>query len=824
MTTTRGTTQADRARRGYRLASLLSLVLAPTLVLLAAVLMLASVRSAAELRLEEEASYERRAQMQHVLSLMQDAETGQRGFVITGRENFLEPYAAAMSDLQDEMRRLESELRGDAVQTARLATLKEQVAAKVDSMAEGISIRRTAGAEAATEYVATEQGKRAMDALRRTLGNMMDGESAALRQRQAAAHRRESQVELAAAAVIVLLLGNLVAAALLVRRQNFAREAVLADLAQQSARREAIFESTMDAMVTLNPSGTIETINTAAERMFGYSREELIRRDSSVLVDLAPGEGLFLQRLRADGGAIEAVREFTGRRSDGSTFPAEVGLGAMKLGDGTHVVAAIRDVTERKTAERLKDEFVSTVSHELRTPLTSIAGSLGLLDAGAAGELPEKAKRLIYIARTSSDRLVRLINDLLDIQKISSGKIAFDMQPTDLRVAAERAVETMSGFALERRVQIGMQAPEAPVIVSGDMDRLIQILANLLSNGVKFSPEGGAVELAVAVRDGRATVSVRDQGPGVPEAFQAALFSRFAQADGSSQRSAGGSGLGLAISREIAERHRGLLRLAESGPKGACFTLELPLAAEPDGATRRGRLLLCEDDDHAAEVVGAGLAMNGFDVTRARSIREAEQALENGSFDALLLDLHLPDGNGLSLVSRLREDPEHRRLPVVVITGDASAGMSSVAVADWLVKPVDLGRLSDAVAAAIAGRSDLDILHVDDDADLAQVVRASLAGAGRVRTAVTLSAAREAIRSRRPDLIILDVGLPDGSGLDLIPELTREGTQTPVIIYSGQEIDEAMVGQVQAVLTKSRVSFDALSNTVKALAGAKETA
>jgi PAS domain S-box-containing protein len=805
--------------------TVLALVLAPALVLLAAVVMMASLHGVAVTRAAEERSFERQAQIQRVFSLLQDAETGARGYVITGQEEFLEPYGAAMAGLQDQMQTLERELSASPAQSGRVVRLKQQIALKADHMAEGIGLRRRVGLDAAAAQVATGRGKRAMDAIRDTVAEMMQAEAAALRERQAAAMRRERQAELVSTILLALVLANLIAAALLVRRQNRSREAVVQALEQQSARREAIFESTMDAIVTLNPSGTIETINTAAERMFGYSREELVRRDSSLLVDLAPGEGLFLQRLGLDGNrGLGVAREFTGRRSDGTTFPAEIALGAMKLGDGTHIVAAIRDVTERKTAERLKDEFVSTVSHELRTPLTSIAGSLGLLDAGAAGELPDKARRLIYIARTSCDRLVRLINDLLDIQKISSGKIAFDMRPLDLREAAERAAEGLGGFAAERQVRIELKGPQAPLPVIGDFDRLIQILSNLLSNAVKFSPEGGVVTMTVAEIRGRACVKVEDQGPGVPEEFQASLFGRFAQADGSSQRSAGGSGLGLAISREIAERHRGVLRLAESSSAGACFLLELPMGAAAGGEPRQGRVLLCEDDDHAAEVIGAGLALDGFQVERTRTIAEAERALTAASFDALVLDLHLPDGDGLSLVRRLREDVEHRRLPVVVVTGDALAGLSSVSVADWIVKPVDLVRLRDAVSAAIAGRRDLDILHVDDDADLAEVVRASLAGAGRVRTAVTLSAARRAIQLRRPDLVILDVGLPDGSGLDLLPDINGDGLQTPVIVYSGQEIDEQMVGQVQAVLTKSRVSFDALANTVRALAAPKETA
>ncbi len=188
--------------------------------------------------------------------------------------------------------------------------------------------------------------------------------------------------------------------------------------------------------------------------MFGYSARELDRRDVSLLIDIAvDGDGEFLKRLGASQGALEGglLRQMEGTRRNGETFPVDVALGAMHLPTGIHVVAIVRDISERRRIEQMKAEFVSTVSHELRTPLTSIAGSLGLLAGGAVGPLPEKAARLIQIAQANSQRLVRLINDILDIEKIESGKLRLDMVPLDLRDIAARAIDGRQGLCRRTR-------------------------------------------------------------------------------------------------------------------------------------------------------------------------------------------------------------------------------------------------------------------------------------------------------------------------------------------------------------------------------------
>jgi PAS domain S-box-containing protein len=805
---------------GYRTATLLAFVAAPVLVLLSALLLFTALRSADNSQRQVERSYQTREQILRVFSLLQDAETGQRGFVITGQDNFLEPYNTALPRLNSQFAVLDRLFAAEPAQRQRLSALRQQSELKIAVMEQSISVRREAGAQAAIAQVSSERGKNAMDAVRGTIDQMVGYESDALNARLDEARAATMRVQLLAGGVILLLFASLIAAGALVRRHNRARQRLIEAIQQYSARQEAVFDSTQDGMITLNPSGSIESVNRAAERMFGWTRHELSRRDVSLLMEIAPGEGTFLRRL-AEEGTTGRAREIVAKRRDGATFEAEVALGSMKLRDGEHLVAAVRDVTDRKQAERLKEEFVSTVSHELRTPLTSIAGALGLMESGAAGALPEKANRLVYIAKTSSERLVRLINDLLDVEKIASGQVHFDLQPLDATTAARRAVEGVNALAAERQVVIRLEAPSEPLMVRGDMDRLIQVFTNLLSNAVKFSPDGETVDFVLVSRDRRVRVIVRDRGPGVPESFRGNIFGKFAQADSSSARAKSGTGLGLAISKEIVERHHGRIRLVSPPSEGAVFEVELPQITETAPAVRGARrLLICEDDPHAAEILADLLEREGFSAHRVSTIAEAEAALHENSFSALVLDLNLPDGDGLSLIQRLRAMPDFASLPVVVVTGESRGpeALSGVLpIVDWIQKPVDPARLSQAVRTALPGRNDLCILHVDDDRDLTEIVAATLSGTGEIHTAATQAEARKLILGQRFDLIVLDVGLPDGSGLDLLGDIGAADPRPSVIVYSGQEIEPELLGRVDAVLTKSRTSFETLVETVRKL-------
>lgn len=775
-----------------------------------------------------ELSHNARNELLAIFSLMQDAETGQRGYIITGQRSYLEPYTKAEARLGTELRRLHAAYASNPAQTANLAELETLIDQKQAAMQDALTARDTGGRDAGIAAVAGGRGKAAMDQIRGVVDRMVSVDAAALAQATQRADSRTARTEQLVTLVFILLIIVVLASVVLSWRYLQTRRRLLAEVQATAARQEAIFDSAIDSILTLNPSGTIETMNAAATTMFGWSAADLGRRDIAVLLDLPQNvEAGFIARLgaNAEGRLHEGlVREMTAIRRDGAQFPVDVAFSALPLPTGVHVVAVVRDITERRRVEEMKQQFVATVSHELRTPLTSIAGSLGLLAGGAAGAVSDQAMRLISIAQSNSQRLVRLINDILDIEKLESGQMVLEVNPLDLRDIALRSLDSVRGFADSVGVSLELvDGPSGPVM--GDADRLVQVVVNLLSNATKFSPSGGVVCITVMPEARIARLSVKDNGPGVPESFRARIFSKFAQADGSDTRQRGGTGLGLAIAREIAERHGGRLWFESAPGEGATFHLDLPLATARTVETKVDgpRLLIVEDDPDAAEVLRIMLDQDGFAARIVGTAGEALDAVDGERFAAVLVDLQLPDADGIGLIRTLRSRADTIDIPVVVVSADVARGKArgrSLEVLDWLEKPFDQDRLRSAITA-ILRRLNVSrpvILHVDDDPDILTVTGATLAGMADVRTADSLSSARAALESWRPDLIILDLGLPDGSGLELLPDLgDPDAGAIPVVVYSAQEMDAVLGSRVEAVLVKSSASLTDLVRTVRRL-------
>jgi PAS domain S-box-containing protein len=350
-------------------------------------------------------------------------------------------------------------------------------------------------------------------------------------------------------------------------------------------RINAIVEAARDAFIAVDRRGLILDWNGAAERMFGWRRQEAVGWPLAELV--------LPERYRASfGKALHAINrssrlELLEQRLErtvidraGREFTIEMTAALAGSGDEAFFSVFMHDISERKKVERLKNEFVATVSHELRTPLTSIQASLAMLADGMAGELPPDAARLTAIASQSSERLVRMVNDLLDIQKIESGKMDFERTAQPLLPVAERALAAMEAKARQGDVILRRDwAPGAEHIAAAiDPDRMEQVLANLVSNAIKFTPKYRAVTLGLSQAGGKVRLSVLDEGPGIAPEFQPHIFERFAQADGADSRTRGGSGLGLAISKAIIEEHGGTISYTTAPGKGTRFVVELPAA------------------------------------------------------------------------------------------------------------------------------------------------------------------------------------------------------------------------------------------------------
>ena len=364
------------------------------------------------------------------------------------------------------------------------------------------------------------------------------------------------------------------------REQGDQRRRAEEERERERQRLRLHFEQASFAIVEWSIEGRVVDWNPAAERMFGWSRAEALgKRAWELMTPLAEKPRLdvlwreSLERRRPGRWTIDE-RSKDGRvlRCEWATTPLIDGSGRL-LG----VASIAQDVTERETLERLKSEFVAGVSHELRTPITAIRGALGLLEGGAVGALDGEARELVAVALQNVDRVGRLIDDVLDLDRLQAGALALDLQPVSLREVTEQARLRIEGAAEAKRIRIAI-APLAPELtVRTDRTRLVQVVVELLANAVKFSPEGSTVGVD-AIAGARARLEVRDQGPGISAAFRPRVFGRFNQEDGSNRRRSGGTGLGLSFAKALVERMGGEIGFVSPPEGGTVFFLELPNA------------------------------------------------------------------------------------------------------------------------------------------------------------------------------------------------------------------------------------------------------
>ncbi|MEH3047321.1 ATP-binding protein [Sphingomonas adhaesiva] len=762
------------------------------------------------------ASAERRAVRMALLARLTDAETAQRGYLLTGDAAFLRLYEPARIATRRHLARHPDD-----------RVVAPLVAAKFAELDRTIALFRRGDADGARRVVARGEGRRVMAALRTVLGRMIAADERRYEaQRLAYARYRERlrMVLWLGSAMLVAVLGAFLAAVWRLRRQ---RHAALVEAFEAAERNATVLDSTIDALLILNPSGTVESMNAAATRMLGHSSAELERRDIATIIDLAPGQGSFHQRIGLVDGQLRRAffPDRTIRHRDGREVMVDVAIGVMHLPSGVHLVVSLRDISERKRIERVKDELMSTVSHELRTPLTSVVGSLGLLRAGAAGEVPSGPARLIEIAENNSRRLIRLINDMLDIDRIESGRLEIARAPVDLRDVLARACEGSEGLARAAGVSLDCVQPPDPVMVEGDGDRLLQVVTNLLSNAIRAAPRESSVGLTLVVEEGRASIAIDDRGAGIPAAFRDRIFGRFERA--TPEDGATGTGLGLAISREIVVRHGGSIWFEDRVGGGTRFVVALPLPVCADrdhpGCVT---VLVCEADEQAARdliaiVVGEGC---GYDL--ARTAGEARAAIARHGYSALLVGWSFTEEGGAAFAQALRRDTPRVDVPVVVVPPeDGERRGPGLDMIDWIDMPSDTGRLTQALRAALARRSSRSpiVLHLDDDRDLLAVVAAALEPEARVMIATDLAAARAILQRVSPDVAILDMKLAAGAGPDLIPLLVdADGAAIPTIIYSAQDVSAEVAQRVDAVVVKARDAIPDLKATIRRLLHARD--
>lgn len=369
----------------------------------------------------------------------------------------------------------------------------------------------------------------------------------------------------------------------------------LVELREKAELNALILDNTDDGFITLSSKGIILSVSSPVTIIFGYASEEMIGANISMLMpspdrELHDGYLERYERTRVPR-TIGRRREVSGRRKDGTVFPLELRVQQITRNNEVFYIGSVRDITERSRLEQAKNEFVSIVSHELRTPLTAINGSLGLILGTVRSQLTPTLLNLIEIAHRNGLRLLALINDLLDMEKLMAGKMTLNTSPHAVTPLVRYSVELITPFSRDHHVQIVFE-PGIDVLVRVDADRFNQAMANLLSNAIKFSPPGGSVWVTTQVQAGRVRISVRDEGPGIPEAFRSRMFEKFAQADSADNRQKGGTGLGLAISRELVERMEGSIGFNTEIGKGTEFFVEFaaitPTSDAPPPALPQG--------------------------------------------------------------------------------------------------------------------------------------------------------------------------------------------------------------------------------------------
>jgi DNA-binding response OmpR family regulator/anti-sigma regulatory factor (Ser/Thr protein kinase) len=444
--------------------------------------------------------------------------------------------------------------------------------------------------------------------------------------------------------------------------------------------------------------------------------------------------------------------------------------------------------------------------------------------------LPQAAARLLTIAHSNSQRLVRLINDILDIEKLESGRVVFNLSKVAVGLLAEQTIEDNRGFAESYGVTVRLDVASDKVDVNVDPDRLAQVITNLLSNAIKFSPAGGEVLVEIEKIDDHVRISVRDHGSGIPDKFMPHIFEKFAQADATDTRQKGGTGLGLSIVKQIVERLGGRIGFDNAPGGGAIFYVDLPAwdgraggEIDLDTDSAGTRILFCDDNRDVAALVRRRLRPAGFAVDFAYTVAAALARADATRYAAVLIDLRLPDGDGIGLVVRLRAQPDYRDTPIMVIAADPDQGRGDVRssrlnILRWFGKPIAFEPLIDILKAATAlpPKQRPRILHVDDDYDMLALVNQGLHSMANVVSADSLASARRTLATERIDLAVLDIELGGDSGLELLPDLHDScGNVIPVIIFSNHGAQVPCGGQINSALSKTNSSLENLGSAVR---------
>ncbi|HXG65548.1 MAG TPA: ATP-binding protein [Blastocatellia bacterium] len=706
------------------------------------------------------------AEAHQAQELLVSMETGLRGYLLTGNPIFFDPYSQAEAEIEPAFNDLALLLADNSLQLQRLDRVRS-LYSQWDRYSDNLIALKERGGDYQA-VVNQIEGKRLMDAMRVEIKSLVEWERQ-IRNERVSDARRAAQFAIGTAIGLALLLGALLA--FFARRQLVALARTYNSaltLAEQRAealraseeRYRLLVENARDyAIFTLDLEGRVTSWNPGAERILGYSEAEIVGQPGAIIFTPEDREARVpeteLRRAIAEG---RATNERWHLRKDGTRFYASGVMETLRDGAGNlrGYSKILRDFTERKRAEqereqllareqqarhaaeasnRLKDEFLATVSHELRTPLNAIMGWSHMLRAQKQ-DAASLARGLEVIERNARLQ-AQLIEDILDVSRIITGKLRLRLRPTRLAPVVHQAVEAARPAARAKGIHLEEALDYSVGAVSGDPDRLQQVVWNLLSNAIKFTPKGGRVEVRLQRRDAEARITVSDTGQGISADFLPYVFDRFRQADASTTRKHGGLGLGLAIVRHLVDMHGGAIHAESAGEgQGATFTVSLPLmnpAAPKDNFADRAhelrttitgrapfeslpaldglRVLLVDDDRDTLQVLQLFLAGSGADVRTADSAPAALETLEHYKPDVLVSDIAMPEEDGYALIRKVRALPPERGgdVPAVALTAmtrvEDRARALSAGFQMFVPKPVEPAELLQAIADLVERRA-----------------------------------------------------------------------------------------------------------------------
>lgn len=597
--------------------------------------------------------------------------------------------------------------------------------------------------------------------------------------------------------------------------------------------RDRFFTVSLELMCIAGFDGYFKRLNPAWETALGFTREELM---AAPFIEFVHPEDR--DRTLAEAAALshgQASRSFENRyRCRDGSYRWFLWT-AASYGQQQLTYATARDITDRKanestlvqakdqaeSANRFKDQFLSNMSHELRTPLNAILGFAQILLDPRHGSFTESQRGFIQHIRDAGKHLLGLINDILDLSKIESGRLDLMLENLSASLICSEVADVLRPLAQRKSQTISVEV-DGDCLVHADARRMKQVLMNLAGNAVKFTPDGGRITLRATSSDGMVRCEIQDSGPGIRPEDQAAIFEAFQRLPQTAQVE--GTGLGLAIARKLVELHSGMIGLESEPGKGTCFYFCLPAAVSSGpGITPRPSLasvsssatvLVVEDDECSAKLIEAFLDREGYKTVLCLNPESAVEMARKTRPDAITLDLVMRPVNGWQILSVLKQDERTREIPIVIVTIVDQREMGlALGAEEYLVKPVESHLLREAIARCLGKASDGPILVVEDDASLREALVESLAMEGyKTLTAADGHEAQAKVAKQLPALVILDLGLPGLSGLELLTEWRgNSATSTlPVLVLTGKDLspqEEEQVSKCSQALLRKQESW-----------------